>query len=55
MVFCIFRDLPKAVVIALLTITGIYVLTNVAYFSVLSPEELIASEAVGLVRTKKSK
>ena len=30
------------------SVTAIYVLTNMAYFSVLTPEELIASDAVAL-------
>ena len=42
------RDLPRTVWISMCSVTGIYVLTNMAYFSVLSPEELIASDAVAL-------
>ncbi len=45
-----FRDLPIASVAALLTISAVYALTNVAYFSVLSPEQLLESPAVALVR-----
>lgn len=51
MVFVFVRDLPLAAVVALLSVTGIYVLTNVAYFSVLSPKELVSSNAVALVRS----
>ena len=45
------RDLPIAVVTALLTIASVYTLTNVAYFSALSPTELLESPAVALVST----
>ena len=51
-IFC-HRDLPLAAVIALLTISGVYTLTNVAYFSALSPSELLQSPAVALVRRGK--
>ena len=47
------RDLPLAAVIALLTISGVYTLTNVAYFSALSPSEPLQSPAVSLVRRGK--
>ncbi len=46
------RDLGIAVWISMLSVTGIYVLTNVAYFSVLGPSELIASDAVALVSAR---
>lgn len=40
------KDLQPAVIIGMLAVTAIYVLTNAAYFSMLSPEQLIASDAV---------
>ena len=43
------RDLPIAVWIAMTLVTAIYVLTNSAYFAVLTPEELLSSDAVALV------
>ena len=43
------RDLPLAAGIALLTISGVYTLTNVAYFSALSPAQMLESPAVALV------
>ena len=45
----IFRDMPIAVVTALFTIASVYTLTNVAYFSALTPTELLESPAVALV------
>ena len=45
----IFSDLPRAVWIAMFICTFIYVLTNAAYFSMITPEEMVASDAVALV------
>ena len=43
------RDLPLCLVIAMFLVTAIYVLMNVAYFTVLTPSAFIASNAVGVV------
>jgi len=40
------RDIPIVAVAGVLTVTSIYVLVNVAYFSVLSPEEFLKSSVV---------
>ena len=50
--FIFSRDLQPAVIIGMLTVTSIYVLTNAAYFSMLSPEQVMASDAVVLVSTQ---
>ncbi|XP_071948823.1 Y+L amino acid transporter 2-like [Antedon mediterranea] len=42
------RNLPRAIIISVSIVTGIYVLANVAYFAVLTPEELIQSNAVAV-------
>lgn len=42
------RTLPLAICISMAVVTSCYVLTNVAYFSVMSVDELLASEAVAV-------
>ncbi|XP_053685136.1 b(0,+)-type amino acid transporter 1-like [Sabethes cyaneus] len=41
-------NIPRSIIIAVPIITGLYVFMNMAYMTVLSPEEMIKSEAVGL-------
>ncbi|XP_044751921.1 large neutral amino acids transporter small subunit 1 isoform X2 [Coccinella septempunctata] len=43
-----YRNLPRAIWIALPMVTGVYVLANVAYFAVLSGEEMENSTAVAV-------
>ncbi|KAK7922245.1 hypothetical protein WMY93_009147 [Mugilogobius chulae] len=42
------KTLPLAICISMAVVTSCYVLTNVAYFSVMSVEELLASDAVAV-------
>jgi len=42
--------LPLASWISCILVTVVYVLANVAYFTVISPADMIASEAVAVVR-----
>lgn len=43
------KTMPRAIIISMITITLIYILTNVAYFAVLSPNEIRESEAIAVL------
>ena len=43
------RTVPLAICISMVIVTSCYVLTNVAYYTVMSAEELLASDAVAVV------
>ena len=43
-----FRDLPISVVIAMLSCTCIYLLTNIAYLSAMTPGDILNADAVAL-------
>ncbi|XP_061780345.1 asc-type amino acid transporter 1 isoform X3 [Nerophis lumbriciformis] len=43
------RNLPRAIYISIPLVTLVYTLTNLAYFSSMSPEELLSSNAVAVV------
>lgn len=45
----LFRNLPLAITIALPLTTILYVLINVSYLTVLTPQEIINSDAVAVV------
>ncbi len=48
-IFFIKRNLPRAIYISLPLVTGIYVLANVAYLAVLTPTEMLSSDAIAVV------
>ncbi len=48
--FCLLlRNIPLAILIAMPTVTVVYLLVNISYFTVMSIEELKDSPAVGIV------
>ena len=44
-----FRDMPIAAFVSLITVIAIYLSINVAYFTMLSPQEFLLSDAVATV------
>ncbi|XP_053632657.1 Y+L amino acid transporter 2 [Cherax quadricarinatus] len=42
------KDLPRAIIFSLMLVTIVYTLTNVAYYAVLTPAEIVSSNAVAV-------
>ena len=43
------RNVPLGALISVVLVTGVYMLTNISYFTVMSPQELLDSSAVASV------
>lgn len=48
-----YKNLPRAIYISLPLVTAIYVLANLSYLAVLTPQQMIASEAIAVTFGKK--
>lgn len=55
MIMFFFRTVPISVAATMLIVTALYIMTNAAYFTALSPSEMVASPAVAMVRKLKIK
>ena len=45
-----YRNLPRAIYISIPIVTIVYVFANVAYLTIISPAEMLSSDAVAVVR-----
>lgn len=45
----VLRNIPLAIALSMVMVTILYVLTNVAYYTMMTPAELLMSDAVAVV------
>lgn len=45
----LFRDLPRSIYISIPIVSFVYVMANVAYMTIMSPREMLSSNAVAVV------
>ena len=48
------RNMPRAIILSITTVTLIYIVTNTAYFAVLSKAEILESDAIAVVFGEKA-
>ncbi|XP_076455001.1 large neutral amino acids transporter small subunit 2-like isoform X2 [Babylonia areolata] len=48
-----YRNLPKAIWISIILVTSVYTLTNIAYFTTVSPAEVLSGAAVAVMFSKR--
>lgn len=48
------KNMPRAIILSITTITLIYILTNVAYFAILTRQEILQSDAIGVLFGEKT-
>ncbi|XP_041370974.1 Y+L amino acid transporter 2-like isoform X2 [Gigantopelta aegis] len=48
-----YKNLPKAIWISIIMVTSVYVMTNIAYFSIITTDEILSGAAVAVMFSKR--